>query len=83
MSIWSFLFVPTILFMVLVAPVWIVMHYRSKNREMKGFNQSEQESLDGLLATLDKLTERIQTLEEILDNKHPNWQQETEQEKPL
>lgn len=74
MSFWVFLFVPTILFIIFVAPIWIVAHYRAKGRETSGLNQAEQASLDNLLATLDKLTERVDTLEEILDKQHPEWQ---------
>ena len=29
MQFWQFMFVPTILFLVIVAPIWITMHYRS------------------------------------------------------
>ena len=32
MEFWKFMFVPTILFLVIVAPMWITMHYRSVNR---------------------------------------------------
>jgi len=80
MSFWSFLFVPTVLFMVIVAPIWIVVHYRAKNHESVGLSGSEQESLDNLLAKLDQLTDRIHTLEEILDAKHPDWQRHSNEE---
>lgn len=80
MSFWTFLFVPTILFMVLVAPIWIVMHYRAKGREVAGISEEEQASIDSLLESLDTLTDRIDTLEKILNEEQPGWKQATTEE---
>ena len=71
----EFLFVPTILFLTIVAPIWIVMHYRSKNKSRKGISEDERMQLDAMLAQFDKLEERIETLEEILESENPEWQQ--------
>ena len=73
MEFWKFLFVPTILFMVFVAPLWITMHYRSVNRSSRSLNQEDRESIEHMLETVDKLTDRIQALEAILDADHPEW----------
>ena len=73
MSFWTFLFVPTILFMVMVAPLWILMHYRAKGKENTSLNAQEQESLDNLLENLDGLTQRIDALEAILNEDQPGW----------
>lgn len=73
MSFWTFLFVPTIIFLVMVAPIWIVMHYRAKDKERAGISAEEQQSLDSLLENLDKLTHRIDALEEILNEEQPGW----------
>ena len=70
------MFVPMVLFMVIVAPTWIVMHYRSINRSSRSLNEEDREALDQMLATVDKLTERITSLESILDVDHPNWRQQ-------
>lgn len=77
MSIWEFLFVPSILFMVIVAPTWIVLHYRSVNRSSRGLSVEDRESIDEMLATVDKLTARIGTLESILDEHHGQWRDST------
>ncbi len=73
MNFWTFLFVPTIVFMSLVAPIWIVMHYRAKNKERAGISEDERQTLDELLETIDNLHNRIDTLEEILNEDHPSW----------
>ena len=75
MEFWQFMFVPTILFMVVVAPIWIVMHYRSLNRSTRSLTEEDRESIEHMLETVDKLTERIGTLESILDVDHPDWRQ--------
>lgn len=73
MSITTALFVPTILFMTIVAPIWVVMHYRSKNKMSKGISNEERENLDYMLATMDKLAERVETLESILTENYSDW----------
>ncbi len=76
MEFWKFMFVPTILFLVIVAPIWITMHYRSVNRSSRSLTREDRESIDHMLETVDKLTERIGTLESILDDDHPDWRQQ-------
>jgi len=76
MEFWKFMFVPTILFMTVVAPMWIIMHYRSVNRSSRSLSAEDRASIDHMLETVDKLTERIATLESILDDDHPGWRQQ-------
>ncbi len=76
MEFWKFMFVPTILFMVIVAPMWITMHYRSLSRSSRSLSQEDRESVEQMLETVDKLTERIATLESLLDADHPDWRQQ-------
>ena len=59
MEFWNFMFVPTILFMVVVAPIWITMHYRSVNRSSRSLSDEDRESIEQMLVTVDKLTDRI------------------------
>jgi len=75
MEFWKFMFVPTILFMVIVAPMWITMHYRSVSRSSRS-----RESIEHMLETVDKLTDRIGTLESILDVDHSDWRQQVSRE---
>jgi len=73
MELLKFMFVPTILFMVIVAPIWITMHYRSVSRSSRSLSADDRRSIDHMLETVDKLTDRIGTLESILDVDHPDW----------
>jgi len=72
----EFFFVPMVLFMVIVAPIWIVMHYRSVSRSSRSLSDDDRESIDTMLVTVDKLSERIVSLEAIHDADHPNWRQQ-------
>ena len=76
MNGFEFFFVPMVLFLVIVAPIWIVMHYRSVNRSSRSLSEDDRESIDTMLVTVDKLNERIASLEAILDVDHPNWRQQ-------
>lgn len=69
----DFLFVPTVLFLTIVAPIWIIMHYVFKGKSSKGITEDERTQLEEMLAMFDKLDERINTLEEILESDHPDW----------
>lgn len=73
MEFWKFMFVPTILFMVIVAPMWITMHYRSLNRSSRSLSQEDRETVEQMLETVDKLTDRIEALESLLDADHADW----------
>lgn len=64
---------PVILFMVVVAPIWLVLHYRSKKQINQGLSQEEYIQLSELSEMADSMADRIQTLESILDVETPNW----------
>lgn len=76
MNFTTFLFVPMIVFVTFVAPIWIIMHYRSVNRSSQSLNEEERENIDSMLATIDKLQERIQALEALLDVDQPDWREQ-------
>lgn len=78
MDFWEFMFVPTILFMVIVAPVWIGLHYRSLNRSSRSLSDEDRENVEQILVTVDKLGERIATLESILDDEQSDWREHEE-----
>ncbi len=69
----EFLLAPTIIFMVFVAPIWIFMHYRSKQKSQSSLSEAEREELETLAARAERMLERIETLESILDSETPGW----------
>lgn len=65
--------VPTIIFMVIVAPIWLILHYRSKKQVSQGLTEDEYMTLQELADKAEKMGDRIQTLEAILDAEAPEW----------
>tara|TARA_B100001057_G_scaffold461655_1_gene513871 strand:- start:305 stop:562 length:258 start_codon:yes stop_codon:yes gene_type:complete len=76
MDPFEMLLVPMALFMVIVAPIWIVIYYRSVNRSSSQLSEDEQQALEEMLVAVDQMADRIESLESILDADHPNWRQE-------
>jgi phage shock protein B len=64
---------PVIIFLIIVAPIWLILHYRSKKQVSQGLSQDEYIQLSELSEMADQMSERIQTLEAILDAETPNW----------
>ncbi|WP_281558629.1 envelope stress response membrane protein PspB [Thalassomonas sp. RHCl1] len=64
---------PVIIFMLVVAPIWLILHYRSKRQVSQGLSEEEYIQLSELSETADKMAERIKTLEAILDVETPDW----------
>lgn len=64
---------PVIIFMVIVAPIWLILHYRSKGQVNQGLTEEEYIQLSDLSEMADKMADRIKTLEAILDAETPEW----------
>jgi phage shock protein B len=66
-------FVPTVIFMTIVAPIWILMHYRSKQKLSSALSDQERVELEDLRTQAERMLDRIDTLEAILDAQTPDW----------
>lgn len=64
---------PIIIFMIFVAPIWLIMHYRSKKQVSQGLNEQELQQLAALAHKAETLGDRVKTLESILDAEAPGW----------
>ena len=71
----GFISVPLVVFMVIVAPLWLILHYRSKRQAGEGLSGEDQKKLETLVARAEDMQERIVTLERILDAEVPRWRQ--------
>ena len=56
-----------IIFMTVVAPIWIISHYVSKARSSKGLTPEDESMMSEIW------DDRIHTLERILDDQSPGW----------
>ena len=69
----TFLATPLVVFMIFVAPLWLILHYRSKRKVSTGLSAEELEKLKQLAEKAETMQARVKTLEKILDAEAPNW----------
>ena len=67
------LFVLGVVFLTIVAPLWIVFHYTSRWRSTRRLSSEDEALLSGLWDDAAKMEERIKSLEAILDADAPDW----------
>ena len=77
--------VPFIVFMVFVAPIWLWLHYREKQRERDiaaGKNLAQgapsAEPPSNMAEVAARLEQRIEALEALLDTESPDWRKRRE-----
>jgi phage shock protein B len=67
-------FLPIVMvFMTVVLPMVIVMHYVTKWKQTKGLSGDEQRMLEELWKDGQAMQSRLNALETILDDKVPDW----------
>ncbi|HYM01436.1 MAG TPA: envelope stress response membrane protein PspB [Stellaceae bacterium] len=62
-----------ILFLVIVAPIWIVGHYVTQWRVQRRLSGEDEKALSELWQSARRMEARIDTLEKILDTEAPGW----------
>lgn len=62
-----------ILMVVCVLPLWIIFHYVTKWKQMKVMSPEDENTLGDMHRIAEKLEDRINTLERILDSEIPDW----------
>ena len=60
-------------FVALVLPLWLILHYASRWRQTRGLSAEDERMLQDLWENAERMAERINTLEEILDRDTPEW----------
>jgi len=65
-----------ILLITVLAPVWIVFHYIAKVKTSKGLSPEDEKMLTEIWENSRRMSDRIQTLERILDDTAPNWRRQ-------
>ena len=67
------LFVLTIIFMTVIVPLFVVMHYTTKWKATKGLSDDEHQMLEDLWKESQAMQSRVNALETILDSEVPDW----------
>ena len=66
-------FVLGILFLVVVAPVWIICHYATQWRKARRLSGDDEKTLGDLWQSARRMEGRIEALEKVLDSEAPGW----------
>ena len=69
-------FVPIVVFLVIVAPIWIILHYMTRWRQTRMLSSEDEKLLAELWGSVDKMESRINTLERILDAEVADWRKQ-------
>jgi phage shock protein B len=76
MPVAMMLFVLTIIFMVIVLPFIVIMHYSTKWKATKGLSDDEHKMLEDLWKESQAMQSRVNALETILDGQVPDWRKQ-------
>ena len=63
--------VPLILFLVIVAPIWIIAHYVTRWRLAKTLSPEDEKQFAELWRMAERMEERIDSIERILESEGP------------
>lgn len=66
-----------ILLCVIVVPLWIIFHYTTKWKQMKGISPEDEANLGDLRSAADRMEDRLRNMERILDDEVPDWRSRT------
>lgn len=69
----SFMTTPLVIFLIFVAPIWLVLHYRSKKQSNQGLSSDDQKKMQSLIVRTETLQKRLVSLEQVLDKEAPDW----------
>jgi phage shock protein B len=64
------MFVLGVVFLTIVAPLWIVLHYISRWRGQKVMSATDQASLTSLYEAIRRMEDRVNSLETVLRDHH-------------
>ena len=76
MDVTTGIFVITIVFMTVVLPFIVIMHYSTKWKATKGLSDDEHRMLEDLWKESQAMQSRVNALETILDSQVPDWRKQ-------
>ena len=62
-----------LIFLVVVAPIWIVAHYLTRWRSLRTLSKEDERALGEIWESARRMEGRIASLESILDARTPGW----------
>lgn len=73
MAMSTAIFVLSLIFMTVIVPLFVIMHYTTKWKATKGLSDDEHQMLEDLWKESQAMQSRVNALETILDNEVPDW----------
>jgi phage shock protein B len=73
MPLTTAVFVLSIIFMTVILPLFVIMHYTTKWKATKGLSDDEHQMLEDLWKQSQAMQSRVNALETILDSEVPDW----------
>lgn len=67
------LFILGIIFLVVVAPLWIVAHYLTRWRAARRLSSEDEKAMAELWRSARRMEAQIEALERVLDAEAPGW----------
>ena len=77
MEVGQLLLIAVIVFIAVPAPLFIVLHFITKWKQSREISGGDERMLEDLWALAQRLEERLESLETILDNELPEWRKKT------
>ena len=65
--------VALIVFLLVPAPLFIILHFIARWKQSREISGGDEEMLEDMWRTSQRLEERLENLERILDNELPDW----------
>ena len=76
MNVTTAVFIITIVFMTIVVPFVVIMHYTTKWKATKGLSDDEHRMLEDLWKESQAMQSRVNALETILEAQVPDWRKQ-------
>ena len=73
MGITELITIAVIVFIAIPAPLFIILHFITKWKQARGISGGDERMLEDLWILSQKLEDRLETLERILDSELPDW----------
>lgn len=75
MELGELIFVPLVLFLVIVMPLWLIFHYKTIWKREQRQQYADANRYEDLQALAEKLEDRLDSVERILDADAPEWRE--------
>ena len=70
-------FILGLVFLTIVAPVWIIAHYLARWRRSRKLSAADEKSLGEIYEIARRMEARVAALERVLDAEAPGWRTRT------